>query len=610
MFSNFDEIMKALQGLPPGAMGGAMPQVGPGGQAPMAPPAPVAPPQAAPAAVDPTTTGSIPPNAGQYASFANPNGPTAPGLTGQFPDAPGAGGMLGPFGRALGLNDGTAGPTAFGGLLNFKDEDSKQAAMRGLLGASAGLMAAGGPSDKPHSVGQDMAQGIGSGMAAADGLRDGNADRAYKAAQTQRFGVANAADAQKMELEQRQAAARARLFGGVGFNGGSNTGATAAPTPASASPAPVAGNDLAGQINRQRATYQAQYNGLMAIGDGENARPIFAQMNNLDNEAAKQGLVWNGQTYTAAPGFNEGAGALKQAEATGTSLGQRNAWTNEQKELNQINSERAAKGLPPLGMEEYQTSQKRAGATQVNVNDGNKYGTIPPGYRLVEGPNGAYMEAIPGSPDAVKADQAAKAKDTKSDHAQVSSDAVDTAFNNVLRVDSESTLPTTGFFGGMLSGVGGTGSNNVRAALETLKANASLTTLQKMRDESPTGAGMGSPSDSEQKMIQASFATLEQSQSRPEFIRNLNNFRNMWMDLVHGPGNGPARYPVTYGSQPLTESERKAAETGQPAPAAEWKPRSTQPATPPVRIANDADFAKLPSGSKFIGPDGVQRRKP
>ncbi len=510
------------------------------------------------------------------------------------------GGMLGGVGRALGWNDGKAGPTAFGGLLNFKDEDSKQAAMRGLLAGSMGLMAAGGPSDKPHSVGQDIAQGGMSGIAGYEGYKDGNTDRAYKAAQTQRFGVANAADAQKMALEQRQAEARARLFGGgLGFNGGSNTGATAAPTTASAAPAAPTGNDLAGQINRQRATYQAQYNGLMAIGDGENARPIFAQMNNLDNEAAKQGLVWDGQKYSAAPGFNEGASALKQAEATGTSLGQRNAWTNEQKELNQINTERAAKGLPPLGMEEYQTSQKRAGATQVNVNDGNKYGTIPPGYRLVESPNGAYMEAIPGSPDAVKADQAAKAKDTKSDHAQVSSDAVDTAFNNVLRVDGERVLPTTGFFGGMLNEVGGTASNNVRAALETLKANASLTTLQKMRDESPTGAGMGSPSDSEQKMIQASFATLEQSQSRPEFIRNLNNFRNMWMDLVHGPGNGPARHPVNYGLNPLTPEELAGADGAPTAPAA--------PAIP--RISGVEDFQKLAPGTVYIDPQGKTRTK-
>ncbi len=516
-------------------------------------------------------------------------------------------GPLAGLGGVLGLNDGTAGPTAFGGLLNFKDEESKQAALRGMLGASASLMAAGAPSDKPTSFLGNLGGAVANGVGAYDGYKDGQADRAYKAAQTARYGVANAQDAYKIQQEQKAAAARAALFGGAGFNGGSNTGATSVPTTASGSPASVAspspaapnsGTDLATQINTQRATLERQYNGLMAIGDTTAANPIFAQKNFLDNEAAKQGLVWDGSKYTAAPGFNEGAQALKQAEATGTSLGNRNAWTEDQKERAAVNQERAAKGLPAIGLEEYTLSQKRAGATTVNVNDGNKYGTIPPGYRLVEGPNGAYMEAIPGSPDAVKADQAASAKDSKAAHANVSSDAVDTAFNNVLRVDSNATLPTTGFFGGLLSNVGGTGANDMRAALETLKANASLSTLQKMRDESPTGAGMGSPSDSEQKMIQAAYATLEQSQSRNEFIRNLNNFRNLWMDLVHGEGNGPERYPVTYGLNPLTAEEQ--AQTGA-------STNNAGGSLPTIKGAED--FYKLAPGTVYIDPQGNKRTK-
>ncbi|MGY5794131.1 hypothetical protein ACXHXM_28500 len=579
MFSNFDDILAALKGLP-GAMGGAMPEVGQNSQVPITPATPVTAATPATPAVYPTQTGSVPAQAG----------------------------MLSGVGGMLGLNDGKGGPTAFGGLLNFKDEDSKQAALRGMLGASAGLMAAGGPSDKPHSFGQDLAQGVASGLGGYEAYKDSLSDRAYKDAATKKIGIDNAAEVQKAQLAAQAAAARQRLFGGVGFNGGSSTGATAASVPASGSPvvsAPAGGGDLAGQINRQRATYQAQYNGLMALGDGDNARPIFQQMNFLDNEAAKQGLVWNGQTYTAAPGFHEGAQSLKQSEATGTSLGNRNAWTDDQKELYAVNEERKAKGLPTIGLEDYTLSQKRASATTVNVNDGNKYGTIPPGYRLVEGPNGAYMEAIPGSPDAIKNAQAADAKDKKSDHAQVSSDAVDTAFNNVLRVDGESWLPTTGFTGSMLSNVGGTGSNNVRAALETLKANASLSTLQKMRDESPTGAGMGSPSDSEQKMIQAAYATLEQSQSRPEFIRNLNNFRNLWMDLVHGQGNGPARHPVTYGLNALTEDEKAAAEGNVVSPATTGSTNNA--ALPSIRGVED--FNKLAPGTVYIDPQGVKRTK-
>ncbi|WP_018898894.1 hypothetical protein [Rhizobium sp. 2MFCol3.1] len=319
MFSNIDEILAALKGLP-GQMGGAMPQVGPDGQVPMTPPAPVAPPQAAPA-VDPVATGSISPTAGQYASFANPNGPTAPGLTGQFPDAPGMGGMLGPAGRALGTNDGTAGPTAFGGLLKFKDEDSKQAAMRGLLAGSMGLMAAGGPSDKPHSVGQDIAQGGMTGIAGYEGYKDANSDRAFKAAQASRLGADAAKDSLAVEQARKAAAVRERLFGsGVGFNGGSNTGATVPPTSASAAPAAPT-SDLAGQINRQRADLDRQYNALMLINEDETARAVFAQKNFLDNQAAQKGLVWNGASYTAAPGYNEGVQQTAFAEGSGRQAG-------------------------------------------------------------------------------------------------------------------------------------------------------------------------------------------------------------------------------------------------------------------------------------------------
>ena len=244
-------------------------------------------------------------------------------------------------------------------------------------------------------------------------------------------------------------------------------------------------------------------------------------------------------------------------------------------------------------------TQKKAGSTQVNVGDGTKFGTIPQGYQLIQEDGVARLGAIPGGPDAVMAAQAQAAQDKKAGGMNVASDAVDTAFNNVLRVDAQSFLPTTGFSGGILSNIGGTGANDVRAALETLKANASLSTLQKMRDESPTGAGMGSPSDSEQKMIQAAYATLEQSQSRPEFIRNLNNFRNMWMDLVHGEGNGPKRHPVTYGLEPLTNEE--AAKT-------DGSTNNTGSSEVP-RISGVEDFYKLAPGTTYIDPQGNTRVK-
>jgi hypothetical protein len=39
-------------------------------------------------------------------------------------------------------------------------------------------------------------------------------------------------------------------------------------------------------------------------------------------------------------------------------------------------------------------------------------------------------------------------------------------------------------------------------------------------------------------------------------------------------------------------------------------PHATQPSSPPRRVLGDSDYARLPSGTVFIGPDGVRRRKP
>ncbi|PDS75433.1 hypothetical protein [Rhizobium sp. L43] len=319
MFSNFEEILAALKGLPPGAMGGAMSAVTPGGDVKL-PPSDVQvpqtfnpPPQAQP---DPTQTASVPP---QYASFANPTGPTQPGLTGQFPDAPG---ML--------AADKPKGASAFGGLLKFKDEDEKQAVLRGLLGASGSLMAAGGPSDKPTSFLGNLGGAISNGVGFYEGAKDGAADRAYKNAQTARYGVANAQDEYKLKQAQAQETARQNYFknrmgGGAGFDGGSNAGATAGPVAASGSPvaAPSAPtNDLAGQINRQRAQLDADYNFYASQGDSAMAGKLFDQMNYLDNQAAQKLLVWNGQNYTNAPGTIEGVSrseyATKAAGQAGT----------------------------------------------------------------------------------------------------------------------------------------------------------------------------------------------------------------------------------------------------------------------------------------------------
>ena len=58
----------------------------------------------------------------------------------------------------------------------------------------------------------------------------------------------------------------------------------------------------------------------------------------------------------------------------------------------------------------------------------------------------------------------------------------------------------------------------------------------------------------------------------------------------------------------VPEAQRGALPSQQRAPQAQQQ-KPVQ-AGGPVRIAGDADYARLPSGTVFIGPDGKRRTKP
>lgn len=99
-----------------------------------------------------------------------------------------------------------------------------------------------------------------------------------------------------------------------------------------------------------------------------------------------------------------------------------------------------------------------------------------------------------------------------------------------------SLLPTTGI-GSIMSGIPGTKAHDLAATLDTIKANIGFDRLQKMRAESPTGGALGSVSDSENKMLQSTLGSLAQSQSREQFMQNLDRLENVYLDIVHGKGN-------------------------------------------------------------------------
>lgn len=187
---------------------------------------------------------------------------------------------------------------------------------------------------------------------------------------------------------------------------------------------------------------------------------------------------------------------------------------------------------------DYQNDLKKAGASNTVSNINLKqYGDIPPGYRLVETPQGAQMELVPGSP-------AATAKENRDTAAAMTTDVVTTEINRALETMDKATLPTTGMIGSLLSGVPGTASRDVAGLTQTIKGNIGIDKLQAMRMQSPTGGALGNVTEGELATLQSTIGNLDQSQTDEQVRYNLKRVYNTYLDIVHGKGRGPDRYPL------------------------------------------------------------------
>jgi len=141
-----------------------------------------------------------------------------------------------------------------------------------------------------------------------------------------------------------------------------------------------------------------------------------------------------------------------------------------------------------------------------------------------------------------------------------------------------------------------------RAALELWKqvtGKTFLSGLNALKEASPTGStGLGQVSNIEGDKVQASMAALGRSQNAADFRLNLK----VYIQKLEAAADNMASAapidnlkPIQLQKKPLTGP------AGSAAPAV---------AKVPVKIASDAEFDALPSGTEFVGPDGVKRRKP
>lgn len=128
----------------------------------------------------------------------------------------------------------------------------------------------------------------------------------------------------------------------------------------------------------------------------------------------------------------------------------------------------------------------------------------------------------------------------------------------------QSSAWTTGFIGSALSKVPGTPAYDLGRTLDTLQASAGFETLQQMRDNSPTGGALGSITERELALLQATWSSLQQSQSKEQFEANLGRFQRQLENSWNRVNNA---YERDYGVPYFQNGQRPAA-SGQPGPQA------------------------------------------
>lgn len=156
-----------------------------------------------------------------------------------------------------------------------------------------------------------------------------------------------------------------------------------------------------------------------------------------------------------------------------------------------------------------------------------QYNKLPAEYVYKRGPDGQILideEGVPtvarvkGGPSDVESKQNRTQRESRlAGHA----DKVELLEGLIDEAKAESSVWTTGFMGSALSGVSQTPAHDMLKRLDTIKANIGFDRLQEMRDNSPTGGALGQVSEMENRLLQAVWGNLEQSQSREAFEKNL-----------------------------------------------------------------------------------------
>lgn len=193
---------------------------------------------------------------------------------------------------------------------------------------------------------------------------------------------------------------------------------------------------------------------------------------------------------------------------------------------------------------------------------------------------------------------------------------VGTAVDTINKTIQESIAPNlliTGGIGSLLSILPHeSDSRTVAKALDTITSNVGFDSLQKMREASPTGAALGPVSDTENKLLQSTLASLDQFRDKDIMLKDLLTIKFLFdpqMKEVVGQINKQANDGVITEEAAVNQFNRLLDEYVYPPelnepPALDWT-------TPPAYLsAEDAElWSKLEPAEKILFFDDNDRRR-
>lgn len=223
--------------------------------------------------------------------------------------------------------------------------------------------------------------------------------------------------------------------------------------------------------------------------------------------------------------------------------------TDDITEYDRYAADARARGETPVPFGPEYFASIRQPQTVINNNNGQNginYGNAPNDYAWARNPDGTVKIDERGAPialpvgPALAAQQAADAAAAggAADEGVIADSFVGTIDRAIgLAENADGGLPTTGFIGQLLAGVPmSSQARELANELQTIKSRISLEEINRMRQNSPTGAALGNATNADMTRLESAIVTLDQAVGPVALTDALKRLQDAYLDLVHGPG--------------------------------------------------------------------------